>query len=307
MNLYKVIYSIAVFTFLFPIFRNDFYIAQQTDTKNIIVGYSKNIFRGFNVNDAKVAASLIENAISRENRRKTVRTSIVVNNVDDVIELVKTNKLDFVSLTSIEYLAVKDRTKIYPYCAPIARDNIMNRVLLIVRNDSNIKLIDDLKGKSISTSSFYDEEYKLPTMWMKTIFWRSKIKDINKFIGSLKVRDNPSIIISDVFFKTTDACIIYESEFETLKELNPQLGKQLKVLLSSEPLLTEVGCYTENSKDDPDMNFVLETTYNLHKNTHGKNLLKLLKIKKLLPYKTELIKNADTLYREFVLLKKKFN
>ncbi len=307
MNLYKTIYTIASFMFLFSIIENEPISAQQANTKNIIVGYSKNIFRGFNVNDAKVAASLIENTISRESRRKTVSTSVVVSSADEVVDLIKTNKLNYVSLTSIEYLAVKDRAKIYPYCAPIARDAIMNRVLLIVRNDSNIKSVEDLKGKSISTSSFYDEEFKLPTMWMKTIFWRSKIKDINKFIGSFKVRDNPSIIVSDVFFKTTDACIVFESEFETLKELNPQLGKQLKVLLSSEPLLTEVGCYTENSKNDPDLDFILETTYNLHNNVHGKNLLKLLKIKRLQPYTPELIKNVDILYREFVLLKKKFN
>lgn len=307
MTPYRILYFFTTFIFILFFVNSNTCNAQQTNKRKIFVGYSKNIFRGFNVNDAKVAASLMENAISKESRRNTTSNSVVVSNSNEVIDLIEKDKLNFVSLTSIEYLAVKDRTQIFPYCVPIARDNVMNRVLLIVRNDSNIKSIKDLNGKTISTSSFYDEEFKLPTMWMKTIFWRSKVKDILEFIGSLKVRDNPSVIISDVFFKTTDACIIFESEYETLKELNPQLGKELNILASSEPLLTEVGCYTKNSKDDADLSFVLETTYNLHNNTHGKNLLKLLKVKRLLPYKEEMINNIEIMYREFVQLKKKFN
>lgn len=278
------------------------YAIPQNAGKNFIVGYSKNVFRGFNVNDARVAASLIENAVIKEGVRKASNFSVTINDPSDVVNLVKQNKLDFVSLTSAEYLSIRDKTKIYPYVAPIARDNILNRLLLLVRKDSNIKSVSDLKNKKISSSSDIDENYKLPTIWLKVLLGQNKITNIKGFVSAIKVKDNPSLIVSDVFFKNSDACIIFESEFETLKELNPQLGNNLKILFASEPLLTEVGCYTENSKSDPDLNIVIKTTYELHTSSNGRNLLKLLKIKQLLPYKEEYLHNVEKLYRDFIRL-----
>jgi ABC-type phosphate/phosphonate transport system substrate-binding protein len=293
-----LIIGIMIFTYREKLFT-------QNKDNGIIIGYSKNLFVGFNINDAKVAASLMGDALMKEGSRKASNVSIVINNMDEVAELVKSDKLDYVSMTSIEYISIKDRTKIYPYCVPVTRDNILNRVLLLVREDSNIKSINDMKNKVISSSSYLDEEFKVQTLWLKTLFWNNKVKNINRFISNIRIHENPQVIVYDVFFKNSDACVVFESEYETLKELNPQIGKTLKVFAYSDPLLTQLGCYTENSKRDPDLDYNIKTTYELSKSTNGKNLLKLLKIKQLLPYKEEYLDKTEKLYQEYIFLKQK--
>jgi len=301
----KIFARIVLFIYcIIPAYQENLFT--QNKDKEIIIGYSKNLFVGFNINDAKVAASLMGDALLKESPHKTTSISIVINSMDEVVELVKSNKLDYVSMTAIEFISARNRTKIYPYCVPVNRDNVLNRLLLLVRKNSGIKSVVDLKNKMISSFSSLDEEYKVQTLWLKTLFWNNKIKNVNRFLSSLRVRENPQVIISDVFFKNSDACVIFESEFETLKELNPQLEKDLMILSYSEPLLTEIGCYTENSKNDPDLDYNIKTTYELSRSTHGRNLLKLLKIKQLLPYKDEYLKNTEKLFQEYNLLKQKY-
>lgn len=300
----KLILLLAFFVFTSILSSINQTSGKQKSGKDFIVGYSKNLFRGFNVNDARVAASIIENAVIKEGVRKASNSSVTINDPSEVIDLIKQNKLDFVSLTSAEYLSIRDKTKLHPYVAPIARDNVLNRLLLLVRKDSEIKSVIDLKNKKISSSSYIDENYKLPTIWLKVLLGENKITKFSGFLSEIRVKDNPSIIVSDVFFKNSDACVIFESDFETLNELNPQLGNNLQILLASEPLLTEVGCYTDNSKSDPDLNIVMKTTYDLHKSSNGRNLLKILKIKQLLPYKDEYLQNVEKLYSDFLRFNK---
>lgn len=279
-----------------------FTVAQEK--RDYVIGYSKNLFRGFNINDARVAASLMEAALIKEASRGGKNNTLVIDDPYQLDEFIKNKKLDFLSLTTAEFLEIKDRINVYPYCIPIARDSIYNRIILLVRNDSNINSVADLKGKTISITSDYDENYKFTTLWMKVLFWKNQIKDIRKYIGSIKRSDNPSIIATDVFFKKSDACILLETEFEALKELNPQMGTKLKVLNSSNPLLTELGLYTENALINSDLKNILNITYKFHEFVNGKNLLRLLKVKKLVPYKPEYVFGAEILFQEFVRLKK---
>jgi len=267
------------------------------------IGYSNSLFRGFNINDARAAASIMENALIKQGSKFYKNEAVNVDKPEDILRLVRDNRLDFISLTSIEYLYIKDRIKIYPYVAPVAKDNVLNKLILVVRKDSKINSVNDLNGKAISIASDYTENFKLPTMWLKLLLWSNKIKDGKKFIGELKVKDNPSLIANDVFFKTSDACIIYESEFETLKELNPQIEKLLTVIISSDPYISDIGCYTENSKNSTDLEEIKNTTFTLHQNPTGKNLLKLLKVKYLLPYEDKYLNTIEesvTAFNNFI-------
>jgi hypothetical protein len=54
------------------------------------------------------------------------------------------------------------------------------------------------------------------------------------------------------------------------------------------------------------LDYNIKTTYELSRSTHGRNLLKLLKIKQLLPYKDEYLKNTEKLFQEYNLLKQKY-
>ena len=294
--LYKCLVIFLLQLFFFTIFTSNLY----PQKKNVYyIGYSSNLFRGFNIYDARAAASILENAIVKQGAKFYKTEAVKIDDPNDISHLIMMKKLDFISMTSIEYLEIRGDGYLYPFVAPVAKDSVLNRLLLLVNQDSNISSIKDLRGKSISTSSEYYENYKLPTIWLKYLLWKNKIKDGGNFLGNLKVSSNPSLIANEVFFKTTDACIIYESEFETLKELNPQIGEKLVVMETSIPYITDVGCYTINCKNSSQLKDILEVTYSLNSNLYGKSLLRMLKVKQLVPYKKTYMYNVEQLYQEY--------
>ena len=53
----------------------------------------------------------------------------------------------------------------------------------------------------------------------------------------------PSRLVLPVFFGQADACVVTQRSFEVMKELNPQLGRQLSVIARSVPVVPSFLCF----------------------------------------------------------------
>jgi len=72
---------LTLYIFLFSNLTNFYSPTEKGNRRNCIIGYSNNLFRGFNVNDAKVAASLMQVAITKDNRLKLSSNTIVIKSL----------------------------------------------------------------------------------------------------------------------------------------------------------------------------------------------------------------------------------
>ena len=55
-------------------------------------------------------------------------------------------------------------------------------------------------------------------------------------------KDKVSAVVLPVFFRAADACLVTRQGFRTMSELNPQVGRQLREIAASPPLLPTVTC-----------------------------------------------------------------
>jgi phosphonate transport system substrate-binding protein len=83
-----------------------------------------------------------------------------------------------------------------------------------------------------------------------------------------------------VFFRQTDACLVDRQGFDTMCELNPQLGKQLRTLASSPRLITMVFCF-RSAYSPPVKNEIVRAMEELYTTPAGQQILTVFQIDKM--------------------------
>jgi ABC-type phosphate/phosphonate transport system substrate-binding protein len=96
--------------------------------------------------------------------------------------------------------------------------------------------VGELRGKSIAMKRDDD----IGSLFLNVLLLRERYPEALRFFSEVKTKKNSSQPVLAVFFGQADACITTDISFRTVAELNPQVRERMKVLASSEELLTSV-------------------------------------------------------------------
>jgi len=102
------------------------------------------------------------------------------------------------------------------------------RKVILVRKDSDYETLDDLKGKILATTALGDDN--IP--FLNKVVFRGEI-DVKTHFGKMEIVDSANSAIMSVLYKQADAAAANYLNFVFLKELNPQVGKNLKTIFTS--------------------------------------------------------------------------
>jgi hypothetical protein len=102
----------------------------------------------------------------------------------------------------------------------------------LAKRDSRILILD--VGRS-------GENAKL---WLDTVLLGAGLGPSHQFFTELRRSQKPSRSILPVFFGQVTACVVQESALKVMNELNPQIGRQVKILKRSENLVNLLLCAT---------------------------------------------------------------
>ncbi len=184
-------------------------------------------------------------------------------------------KIDLITLTSLNYLKFIHRIGEEPELGPtgVFNGNVCVKYLLIVRKDLKYTHISDLREKKLTLQTIGDIE----RLFINTLLLKAGLKEANNFFSEIIEKTKPSRAVLDVFFGQSDVCIVPEYVFNTMIELNPQIGRQTKVLAASPAVLPIVTGFSKNC--DPRVKkFVLDKVPLLQGNEKGKQILLMYKI-----------------------------
>jgi phosphonate transport system substrate-binding protein len=87
--------------------------------------------------------------------------------------------------------------------------------------------------------------------WLRTEVMALGAPGPEAFFGRFEVKSKVSQIVLPVFFGRADACVVDRSGFRIMREMNPQVGRRLKVLKESEPYLDTIACVRVGGWDAP--------------------------------------------------------
>lgn len=148
------------------------------------------------------------------------------------------------------------------------------RGIILIRKNSNIKEISDLKGKSIS----YPAPTALAGTMMPQQFLHDKGIDINNDVKNLYVGSQESSIMN-LYLNESSAAATWPPPWLSFKKERPEIAQELEVKWETSPLPNN-GLVAKNNIDSKFVEKVASLIFNLHNTQNGKEILKAMELSK---------------------------
>jgi phosphonate transport system substrate-binding protein len=226
---------------------------------------------------------------------KATSQTNIYKNTADLLDAVKKGDLIIVSLPALEYLQIRDRAPMAPLVVASSNAGKGRRFVLVVRHDSSIRSLADLRGKSITL--LLSSKHEISQLWLSVMLLKEGFRDRDAFFRQTKESTSASQAMMAVFFKQVDAAIISRGAYETNTTLNPQMGKQLSIISESRSLLGDVTCVPD-MVEEPLKRAIEKAALNLHESTVGKQMFTLFQIDRTIPFAPAHLDGIEELLRE---------
>jgi ABC-type phosphate/phosphonate transport system substrate-binding protein len=138
----------------------------------------------------------------------------------------------------------------------------------------------------------------IPLMWLDTFLIKHGTSNSRSLFANIKGVEKISQAVIPVFFKQADACLVPRKGFETMIELNPQLGEQLTIVATS-PCYILAGVFFRKDFREDIKNLILQTCLKFNTYPSGKQILTLFKAEAFVPFKSSYFDNLLELIKEY--------
>jgi phosphonate transport system substrate-binding protein len=202
------------------------------------LGFSSDVFAGINENDARAALKIWVQTILSENGLFVSPEPRVIEGGDAMLRAVRDKTVDAVTVTTEEYIQLRAPMGATSAILGANAGRVSEEYLLLVPRDRNLRELKDLRGGSLVLLD--SPRASLASVWFETRLLQSGLGETRQFCSRVIQKTKLSQVVLPVFFHQADACVVTRRGFQTMVELNPQVGRQLQTLMTSPPLVPVV-------------------------------------------------------------------
>ena len=205
-------------------------------------GFSSAIFAGVNEGDAHAAIKIWARTLGADCGIEVDSSLLLLDGTAGLKEALQSRKIDGASMSALEYWELRRFVPFSPsVLLGVTNGETTQRYLLLVRRDNPASNLVGLRGQTLAILG--NPSATLGQTWIETLLLEKKLGRSGTFWRKAERHDKLSQVILPVFFRKVDACVVTRAGFQTMRELNPQVGKQLKVLAESGPLVSATLCF----------------------------------------------------------------
>lgn len=153
----------------------------------------------------------------------------------EIQDRVRKGQVDAVALSINEYRAIAeflDSSQIITSAGVAGQD----QYVILAHRNSGIRQLGDLKGRRLSM--YRNPKMYVASVWLYTILEEGHYSPAEQFFACMASDVKLARVVLPVFFGQADACLTTRLGFETMCELNPQVARDLKEVVSS-PLMVD--------------------------------------------------------------------
>jgi len=278
---------------LFTLLTVDPQTALCDETLHTSVAFSKSTFLNVSKEQAQSVAALWTTIVA--NKWGRTSSTRICSTLAELETDIRSKKIDLVVLLTTEYLELRGKVPLEPLFIPVQGNNLYDRLVLVVRKDSGLRSLTDLKGKTLLQKIDLSADRR--SLWLDTLLMRQGMRNPERFFSNAREITKPSASIFAVFFRKADACIVTQRSLRVMSELNPQLSSDLLVLEESPPWPTSIiavrkGLPVQHRKT------IQEVLGTLDQSTQGKQLLTLFRMDSLALFRPEYLSRLEELFKE---------
>lgn len=268
----------------------------QPDSLGVVrVIYSGRVFTHINANDVQAAIKLWEREVMRALDIELQLKISFFNSPADIRLAIEKKRFDLISLDAMEYLQF--HRALDPVLISDRAGGPTGRYLLLVRSDSQLSELADLANKHLMAETGRGEE-SVSTLWLDVELLRAKLYALeHPFFSQIEPVDKTMAAVLPVLLGQASAALVYEPNFVTLSELNPQLKRELVPLMASAPLLPNITCVPRDA-DEWRRQKLIDISMNLANTPRGAQIVAFFGVEKVLHYQPGLLDHVTALAAE---------
>jgi ABC-type phosphate/phosphonate transport system substrate-binding protein len=278
----------------------DAWPAQDPFADLIRIGLSSDVFYDVTKRDAEIALGSWAREIVRMARRPMDTSTVVHDDADAVAASVARGELDLFGVTGLDYLRLKGRIAADPALAGDRGRGPEDELLIVTRRDKGIARIADLAARSLMVPA--GAMGVLARMWLDVELVKHGQPEAARFFGELRSVSRPSQAVLPVFFRQADAAVVTQAAYATLREMNPQLGRDLIEVSRSMKLLSSLLLFSRQAGASK-REIAVDSALRLRETTTGKQVLLLFRITKVVPFEASWMDGVTQLVREHAALR----
>lgn len=220
----------------------------------------------------------------------------VLEDVATAAQYIRSGQLHGLALSITHYLQLRDLVTIQPIFISSRTSQPLESYVLLVRQGVDWKTLGSQSRKRLMVDR--KASPAMGRMWLETVLQDRQLPDGGSFFSEISADDKFARIILPVFFGQADACLVPESAYQTMVEMNPQVRKRLKVLERSPGFIKTIHCVTpllpqEMTQRFIDRGMVMEDT------VEGRQLLLIFQVKKNFLFHPSYLAHSESIYRKY--------
>lgn len=243
-------------------------------------GFSSAFIAHVSPNDAKAAVRVWAQTLVREQNIPVSPEAEVLANAETIAARLEARSLDGIALTTGEYRQLKQPPEAFALFYGVQNGRTNVDYLLLVHDRSGITNLAGLRGKQLLCHDNPRSSLALP--WLDTLLVTQGQSPSAVFFARTTRQRKITTTVLPVFFGQSDACLVDRLGFETMCELNPQVGKQLRPLATSPVLVPMILCLRAdyNPSIKP---LIVAALSQLHTSPAGQQLLTIFQMDRVQP------------------------
>ncbi len=267
--------------------------ANAREVSRLTIGFTGSAFQDVSNTDIKAGVSvLIQKAAFKYFDRGE---SHFYERLADMAADLKRGTTQVLAAPVEEFMALRKLAPIDPVLITSSSGGTEMELLLLVRKDSGIRSLRDLRGHSLATPPHNPRCRSIYQVWMEYMLESQGLGDMKNFFSSTKEAKTVAKALMQVFFRQADACLVSRQVLDLTAELNPQIKNELMVV-ASKGKMGEGIIAVDRRLPEETREKIRQAFLTLHQTPDGEQLLMLFKVRKLVPIPAGYLKETEALY-----------
>jgi ABC-type phosphate/phosphonate transport system substrate-binding protein len=269
--------------------------AAEPGSFHVNIGFSSKAFVNIPREDIRVAVRILSQKVAKN----TVGSadSRIYDSTAEIEQDLKAKRLDAVALTPEDFLEIGAGTPVEPVMVTATDKGHEVELLLLTRKDSGISSFQGLKNRTIAIPARIVQYGNMYFTWVETLSMRKGFQNMASFFSSVGETKTPSLSLMQVFFRKADACAVTSQVFELTSELNPQIGRELKVIERFGKLAGGIIVFRPDLQEDRKQK-LLQALRTIHEDQEGRQLFVMFQLSRLIPYRPEYLQATEAFFAE---------
>lgn len=252
----------------------------QDNVQQFSMGFSRSLFSNVNDNDAKAFIKAWAQTVARERNIDADPSAQLFDRADDMTAAMNNGSVDALGITFEEFTILSSEVETDHWFLIQVSDELYEEYILLVQDIADTDGLDALRGRKLL---FHDSaRTSLAMYWLESMMKQQNLPgEVAEYFSTIKHVKKISGVVLPVFFGQVDACLVTQSGFNTIVELNPQIGRKLRTVAKSRPLIPALLCFRKDF-NSPQKGPILEAFRELHASSAGQQILTIFQAEALL-------------------------